>query len=445
MGVMQLPAQRTPSRPAAAPAQPAFAAAAHRLGAQKQAEQHRQQRRRCRGRASLRCKASAHPPPPPGPAAAPPPPKRLAVFVSGGGSNFRAIHAAMLEGRIRGEVAVVVTNAPSCGGAAYAAGHGIPVLTYPPPKANPAAGLTPEQLVAELKQVRARGGQQAAAQGPRAPLGPADVTRPGKPLSAAAAGAAAVSQQQRPPLRPSRHPPQTHRVDAVALAGYMKLVPGALVRAFPRAVLNIHPGLLPSLGGQGFYGARVHAAVLASGARFSGPSVHFVDEEYDTGPILAQAVVPVYPTDLPEQLAARVLREVRGARGGGGVARRRGEGRDGRRVSLCLFGVAHRERSCGHRWRCGVPAGGRWFPLPLALTSLTCLAAGAPAVPRVRGGAVRGPHHLEGRRHPHHVERPLNNRGSAACRTAGPLNLCSIRSLLLCFCCLLPPPSPLQH
>ena len=111
-------------------------------------------------------------------------------------------------------------------------------------------------------------------------------------------------------------------MEAVALAGYMKLVPAALLRAFPRAVLNIHPGLLPSFGGQGFYGARVHAAVLASGARFSGPTVHFVDEEYDTGPILAQAVVPVYPTDLPEQLAARVLREVRRAARGRAERRR---------------------------------------------------------------------------------------------------------------------------
>jgi len=99
-------------------------------------------------------------------------------------------------------------------------------------------------------------------------------------------------------------------VDFVILAGYMKLVPCSLVRAYHRAMLNIHPGLLPSFGGQGFYGIRVHRAVIASGARFSGPTVHFVDEEYDRGPILAQAVVPVSPTDTPEMLAARVLKEV---------------------------------------------------------------------------------------------------------------------------------------
>lgn len=81
------------------------------------------------------------------------------------------------------------------------------------------------------------------------------------------------------------------------------------MRRFPRRMLNIHPGLLPSFGGKGYYGARVHAAVIASGARFSGPTVHFVDDEYDTGPILAQRAVPVLPTDTPARLAARVLRE----------------------------------------------------------------------------------------------------------------------------------------
>jgi len=98
-------------------------------------------------------------------------------------------------------------------------------------------------------------------------------------------------------------------VDYIILAGYVKLIPSQLVQRFPRAILNIHPGLLPSFGGKGFYGNRVHKAVIASGARFSGPTVHFIDEEYDTGPILAQAVVPVYPTDSPDTLATRVLQQ----------------------------------------------------------------------------------------------------------------------------------------
>ena len=93
-----------------------------------------------------------------------------------------------------------------------------------------------------------------------------------------------------------------------------QLVPEAVVRAYARAMLNIHPALLPAFGGKGLYGARVHRAVIASGARWSGPSVHFVDADYDTGPILAQRVVPVLPTDTPARLAARVLAQARARR-----------------------------------------------------------------------------------------------------------------------------------
>ena len=93
-----------------------------------------------------------------------------------------------------------------------------------------------------------------------------------------------------------------------------QLVPEAVVRAYARAMLNIHPALLPAFGGKGLYGARVHRAVIASGARWSGPSVHFVDADYDTGPILAQRVVPVLPTDTPARLAARVLAQARAPR-----------------------------------------------------------------------------------------------------------------------------------
>ncbi|KAG2430631.1 hypothetical protein HXX76_010149 [Chlamydomonas incerta] len=182
-------------------------------------------------------------------------PARLAVFVSGGGSNFKAIHAAIQDGRINGTVAVVVSDVPGCGGVTYAQQHGIPTITYPVVKKGDFAGqgLTAAQLVDGLKN--------------------------------------------------------TYKCDYVVLAGYLKLIPQELCRAFPRAMLNIHPGLLPSFGGKGYYGERVHKAVIASGARFSGPTVHFVDEEFDTGPILAQRVVPVYPTDSPKQLAARVLKE----------------------------------------------------------------------------------------------------------------------------------------
>jgi formyltetrahydrofolate-dependent phosphoribosylglycinamide formyltransferase len=98
-----------------------------------------------------------------------------------------------------------------------------------------------------------------------------------------------------------------HRVDLVLLAGYVKLVPAEVVARYTRRMLNIHPALLPAFGGRGMYGKRVHAAVLASRATESGASVHFVDEEYDRGPVVAQRRVPVMEGDTPESLAARVL------------------------------------------------------------------------------------------------------------------------------------------
>jgi formyltetrahydrofolate-dependent phosphoribosylglycinamide formyltransferase len=98
------------------------------------------------------------------------------------------------------------------------------------------------------------------------------------------------------------------KIQVVVLAGYLRLIPPAVIRAFPRRILNIHPALLPSFGGKGMWGHHVHEAVLASGASFSGPTIHFVDEEFDTGTILAQWPVPVLAGDTPEELAARVLR-----------------------------------------------------------------------------------------------------------------------------------------
>jgi formyltetrahydrofolate-dependent phosphoribosylglycinamide formyltransferase len=100
---------------------------------------------------------------------------------------------------------------------------------------------------------------------------------------------------------------QEFGVQVILLAGYLRLVPPEVVRAFPRRILNIHPALLPSFGGKGMWGHRVHEAVLASGATLSGPTIHFVDEEYDTGSIFAQWPVPVLPGDTPDTLAARVL------------------------------------------------------------------------------------------------------------------------------------------
>ena len=93
----------------------------------------------------------------------------------------------------------------------------------------------------------------------------------------------------------------------VVLAGYVKRVPPVAVARFRWRLINIHPALLPAFGGDGMYGRRVHEAVLATGAALSGATVHYVDEEYDRGPILAQWPVPVRADDTPDSLAARVL------------------------------------------------------------------------------------------------------------------------------------------
>jgi len=97
------------------------------------------------------------------------------------------------------------------------------------------------------------------------------------------------------------------RVDLVVLAGYLKRIPPLVIREYAGRIINIHPALLPAFGGEGMYGARVHEAVIASGARESGVTVHLVDNEYDRGPIVAQWRVPVEESDTAESLAGRVL------------------------------------------------------------------------------------------------------------------------------------------
>ena len=100
---------------------------------------------------------------------------------------------------------------------------------------------------------------------------------------------------------------ERHRAAGILLAGFLKLLPAPVCRGYRHRILNIHPAPLPGFGGKGMYGHRVHEAVLRSGATLSGPTIHFVNERYDEGRILAQWPVPVRPGDTADVLAARVL------------------------------------------------------------------------------------------------------------------------------------------
>ena len=97
------------------------------------------------------------------------------------------------------------------------------------------------------------------------------------------------------------------RIDLVVLAGYLKRIPPKVIREYAGRIINIHPALLPAFGGEGMYGARVHEAVIASGTKETGVTVHLVNDEYDRGPIVAQWRVPIEPSDTADSLAARVL------------------------------------------------------------------------------------------------------------------------------------------
>src|SRR6267154_1562739 len=167
-------------------------------------------------------------------------PVRVAVLVSGGGTNLQALLDALRESPLA-RVARVISNRADAGALARARRAGVPATVLRDPDD------APELLAA---------------------LGDAHL---------------------------------------VVLAGYLKLVPAAVISRFRGRMINIHPALLPDFGGPGMYGARVHAAVLASGAKESGATVHFVAEEFDRGEIIAQERVPVSPTDTPDSLAVRVL------------------------------------------------------------------------------------------------------------------------------------------
>jgi formyltetrahydrofolate-dependent phosphoribosylglycinamide formyltransferase len=176
---------------------------------------------------------------------------RVAVFVSGGGSNLQSLIDATKAGILRAEIALVVSSRKKAHGMQRAADAGIDsfVFRFKKYETPEAAG---QDLLGRLKD---------------------------------------------------------HGIDYVALAGFLSLLPAAVVQAYRNRIVNIHPALLPKYGGKGMYGHHVHDAVLAAGDLESGPTVHIVDEIYDNGQILEQVRVPVLPNDTADTLAARVLQE----------------------------------------------------------------------------------------------------------------------------------------
>ena len=102
---------------------------------------------------------------------------------------------------------------------------------------------------------------------------------------------------------------ETREVDLVVLAGYLVAIPPMIVEAYPNRIINIHPSLIPSFCGTGFYGLKVHEGALGRGVKVTGATVHFVDAGTDTGPIILQKAVEVQEEDTPEILQRRVMEE----------------------------------------------------------------------------------------------------------------------------------------
>lgn len=174
---------------------------------------------------------------------------KIAVFASGRGSNFQVVYQRTKDGYLPAEIALLICDNPQAGASAFAAAHDIPCAVIRP-KDFP----TPEMFGEELLE--------------------------------------ALSAQQ---------------IEFIVLAGYLKKIPGNVVQRYANRIVNIHPALLPAFGGKGMYGMRVHEAVFRSGAKISGLTVHLVNDEYDTGPIVLQKAVAIDDCNSPEEIARKVL------------------------------------------------------------------------------------------------------------------------------------------
>ena len=177
---------------------------------------------------------------------------KMAVLVSGGGTNLQAIMDKIDDGSItNAEISVVISNNPNAYALERAKKHGIEARCISPKQYESRAQFN-EALLAAI---------------------------------------------------------QSYQVDLVVLAGCLVVIPEIMVKAYPNRIINIHPALIPSFCGTGYYGLKVHEAVLARGAKVTGATVHFVDEGTDTGPIILQKAVEVQEGDTPEVLQRRVMEQ----------------------------------------------------------------------------------------------------------------------------------------
>jgi len=174
----------------------------------------------------------------------------IAVFASGRGSNFEALLKAIERGGLPAQVTLLVSNKTEAGALEIARSRNIPAF-HINQQQFPSEDAYTTRLLDLLDQ---------------------------------------------------------HRAELIALAGYLKRMPTRVIERFRNKILNVHPALLPSFGGAGMYGMHVHEAVIHSGVKVSGATVHIVDEEYDRGPIVMQKAVEVANDDTPQTLAAKVLR-----------------------------------------------------------------------------------------------------------------------------------------
>lgn len=177
---------------------------------------------------------------------------KMAVLVSGGGTNLQAIIDAIDSGRItNAEISVVISNNAGAYALERAKKHGIQARCISPRQFEDRTAFN-EALLSAI---------------------------------------------------------QSFQVDLVVLAGCLVVIPEIMVKAYPNRIINIHPALLPSFGGTGYYGLKVHEAALARGVKVTGATVHFVDEGTDTGPIILQKAVEIREDDTPQSLQRRVMEE----------------------------------------------------------------------------------------------------------------------------------------